>query len=143
MSEEAEVIDQEQPPLEIQNMIQHAMDQEYSQANNIFGDIMTMKLNDMLDQEKIRLADQIYNGGEDDEDIDPDEDQLELDLEGEGESESEEQDDEEDVEVEDNEDDDDDDITDEELDDMIDNLSDEEYEELRREAEEDEENSSQ
>ena len=101
MSEEAEVMDKEQPPVEIQNMIQHAMDQEYSQANNIFGDIMTMKLNDMLDQEKIRIADQIYNGVEDDEDIDPDEDQLELDLEAEGELESDEEDDEEDLEDED------------------------------------------
>ena len=98
MSEEAEVMDKEQPPVEIQNMIQHAMDQDYSQANNIFGDIMTMKLNDMLDQEKIRIADQIYNGVEDDEDIDPDEDQLELDLEAEGELESDEEDDEEDFE---------------------------------------------
>lgn len=101
MSEEAEVMDQEQPPLEIQNMIQHAMDNEFSQANNIFGDIMTMKMNDMLDQEKIRLADQIYNGVEDDEDIDPDEDQLELDLEGEDELESDDEIDEEDVEDED------------------------------------------
>lgn len=111
MSEEAEVMDKEQPPVEIQNMIQHAMDQEYSQANNIFGDIMTMKLNDMLDQEKIRLADQIYNGVEDDEDIDPDEDQLELDLEGEGELESDDEIDEEDLEDEDEdlESDDDDD----------------------------------
>jgi len=104
MSEEAEVMDNEQPPVEIQNMIQHAMDQEYSQANNIFGDIMTMKLNDMLDQEKIRLADQIYNGVEDDEDIDPDEDQLELDLEGEGELESDDEIDEEDLEDEDEDD---------------------------------------
>ena len=101
MSEEAEVMDQEQPPLEIQNMIQHAMDNEFSQANNIFGDIMTMKMNDMLDQEKIRLADQIYNGVEDDEDIDPDEDQLELDLEGEDELESDDEIDEEDIEDED------------------------------------------
>lgn len=100
MSEETEVMDQEQPPLEIRNMIQHAMNQEYSQANNIFGDVMTMKLNDMLDQEQIRIADQIYNGVEDDE-IDPDEEQLELDLEAEGELESEDEVDEEDIEDED------------------------------------------
>lgn len=107
MSEQAEVMEpevaeNELPTPEIQNMIQHAMDNEYSQANNIFGELMTVKLNDLLDQEKVRLADQIYNGVEDDEDeIDPDEDQLELDLEGESESESDEEDDEEDNEVED------------------------------------------
>ena len=107
MSEQAEVMEpevaeNELPTPEIQNMIQHAMDNEYSQANNIFGELMTVKLNDLLDQEKVRLADQIYNGVEDDEnetDID-DEDQLELDLEGESESESDEEVDEEIDEVE-------------------------------------------
>lgn len=102
---EPEVADNELPPPEIQDMIKHAMEQEYSQANNIFGDLMTVKLNDVLDQEKVRLADEIYNGVEDEEDIDPDEDQLELDLETEGELESEDEDDEEDDEIEDQEDD--------------------------------------
>ena len=94
----------ELPTPEIQDMIQHAMNQEYSQANNIFGDLMTVKLNDVLDQETVRMADQIYNGVEEDED--PDEDQLELDLEAEGESEEGEQDDEEDDEIEDPDDED-------------------------------------
>lgn len=96
----------ELPPPEIRDMIQHAMDNEFTKANNIFDDLMTVKLNDVLDQEQIRLADTIYNGVEDnEEELDPsEEDQLELDLEGEGESESEEQDDEEDDEVEDNDD---------------------------------------
>ncbi len=95
----------ELPTAEIQNMIQHAMDQEYSQANNLFGELMTVKLNDVLDQEQIRLADQIYNGVEDDEEeFDPSEDeQLELDLEGEGEFESDEQDEEEDDEIDEDE----------------------------------------
>jgi hypothetical protein len=94
--EELEANDIDQPPLEIRNMIQHAMDDEYSQANNIFKDMMTIKLNDLLDQEQIRIADTIYNGVEDEEEDDPDEDQLELDLEAEGELESEEEDEEDD-----------------------------------------------
>lgn len=108
---EPEVAENEMPPADVRGMIQHAMDNEFTQANNIFGEIMTVKLNDLLDQEQVRLADQIYNGVEDDEEeFDPSEDeQLELDLEGEGESESEEQDDEEDVEIEDHDDEDDDD----------------------------------
>jgi hypothetical protein len=99
----------ELPPPEIRDMIQHAMDNEFTKANNIFDDLMTVKLNDVLDQEQIRIADTIYNGVEDnEEELDPSEDeQLELDLEGEGELESEEQDDEEDDEVEDYDDDDD------------------------------------
>jgi len=104
MSEEVEVMDKELPPPEIQNLIQHAMDQEFTKANDIFQDVMTIKLNDLLDQEKVRIADSIYNGVEDgDEEDDPD--QLELDLETEGESGSDEEADEEDEEDEDDEED--------------------------------------
>ena len=47
-----------------QTMIQHALDQDWNKANKIFGDMMSAKVQDVLDQEKIRLADQIYNGAE-------------------------------------------------------------------------------
>ena len=102
MSEEVEVMDQELPSPEIQNMVQHAMDQEYTKANDIFKDVMTIKLNDLLDQEQVRMADQIFNGVED-EDLEDDDEQLELDLEAESESESEESDDEEEYEESDDE----------------------------------------
>lgn len=94
----------------VKELIQNALDQDYNKASKSFGDIMTVKLSDILDQETIRLSNAIYNGVEDDEDeFDPSEDeQLELDLETEGESESEEQDDQEDDEVEDNAEDDED-----------------------------------
>lgn len=87
MSEETMENENEVNPL--QDMIQHAIDQNYNQANNAFNDMMTVKMSDLLDQEKIKMADQIYNGAESDEE-DPDEDQLELDLEDEDEEESEE-----------------------------------------------------
>jgi hypothetical protein len=108
MSEETEVMEpevaeNELPPHDITDMIQYAMDNEFSKANDIFSDVMTIKLNDLLDQEQIRVADQIYNGVEDDE-IDPDEEQLELDLETEDELESEDEEDEEDFEDEDEDD---------------------------------------
>jgi len=102
MSEEVEVMDQELPSPEIQNLIQHAMDQEYTRANDIFKDVMTIKLNDLLDQEEVRMADQMFNGVED-EDSEDDDEQLELDLEAESESESEESDDEEEHEESDDE----------------------------------------
>ena len=80
----------------VKDMIQQALDQDFNDANKTFNDVMTIKMSDLLDQEKVRLADQIYNGvepnDEDDDDIVGDEDgddQLELDLETEGESESE------------------------------------------------------
>ena len=69
---------------------------EFNKANDVFGDMMTIKLNDLLDQEQVKLADAIYNGAEDDEndeDIEDDNDeQLEFDLEADGEPESEESD---------------------------------------------------
>jgi hypothetical protein len=102
MSEEVEVMDQELPSPEMQNMIQHAMDQEYTKANDIFKDVMTIKLNDLLDQEEVRIADQMFNGVED-EDFEDDDEQLELDLEAESESESEESGDEEEYEESDDE----------------------------------------
>ena len=62
----------------VQDLIKYSIDQDYTQASKTFGDIMTIKMNDILDQEKIRLSDQIYNGVEDE----PEEDgeQLDLDL---------------------------------------------------------------
>ena len=64
----------------LEDLVQHALDQDYNKANQIFGDLMGTKITDVLDQEKIRLADQIYNGMDEDEG-EEDDDQLELDLE--------------------------------------------------------------
>lgn len=76
-------------------LIQQALDQDYNNANKTFGEIMNTKLDDVLNQEKVRMADAVYNGGEpDDEDDvlgDEDGDQLELDLETEGDDEEQEE----------------------------------------------------
>ena len=100
-------------------LVQQALDQDYNGANKIFGDLMGNKINDALEQEKVRLANSIYNGIEDDDmgdeddfvgDEDGSDDQLELDLDTEGEfeqdgeveeEESESEDDEEEVIVDD------------------------------------------
>ena len=57
-------------------LIQHSLDKDYNKASNVFGELMTVKISDILDQEKIKLADQIYNGVDGAED----EEQLDLDL---------------------------------------------------------------
>jgi len=59
------------------DLVQHALDQDYNKANKVFGDVMGVRINDILDQEKVKLSDQIYNGVEPQEE---DEEQLELDL---------------------------------------------------------------
>ena len=113
MSEEATAVAEPEivePSFEVTDLIQHALDQDYNKANKVFGDLMGVKINDTLDQEKIKLADQIFNDLEpeedDDEENDDDGAQGELDLEAEGESESDESDEEEDDETEDDEEDD-------------------------------------
>ena len=125
MSEEQEVIE---PSFEVTDLIQHALDQDYNKANKVFGDMMGVKVNDLLDQEKIKLADQIFNDvdpEEDDEEDDEDNNQGELDLEGEGEFESEESGDEE----EDEDEDEDEDVADEEEGDVYaDDIEDEVHE---------------
>jgi hypothetical protein len=63
----------------IQDLIQYSIDQNFKKAGDSFNDIMTIKMNDILDQEKIRIADQMYNGVEDEQE---DDGQLELDLDG-------------------------------------------------------------
>ena len=72
---------------EMRDLIQNALDQDFNKANKIFSDVMTVKVQDVLDQEKIKLADNIYNGVEeiddDEEEVEVDDDQLELELEDE------------------------------------------------------------
>jgi len=87
MSEETMENEVETNPL--QDMIQHAIDQDFNKANDLFNSMMTVKMSDLLDQEKVNLAGQIYNGVEPDEEEDGD--QLELDLETEDDSEEEEE----------------------------------------------------
>jgi len=90
MSEEVQAV--EANPLN--DMIQHALDQNFNKANELFNDMISVKMADVLDQEKARLADEIYNGAEPEED-DFDDEQLELDLEDDAEGDMEETSDEE------------------------------------------------
>lgn len=65
----------------IQDMIQHALNKDYNKANDVFNGMMSVKMSDLLDQEQIRMADQVYNGVDPDEE--DDDNQLDLDLESE------------------------------------------------------------
>lgn len=72
---ETEVQEVETNP--IHDLIQHALNQDFNKANDTFGEIMSVRMSDLLDQEKIRIADQMYNGAENDEE---EPEQLDLDL---------------------------------------------------------------
>lgn len=64
----------------IEQLIQQANDKDFAAANNTFAEIMAAKMNDALDQERVKVSGQIYNGLEEE---DPEEEQLELDLDDE------------------------------------------------------------
>jgi hypothetical protein len=61
------------------DLIQAALDQNYTAATEIFNDQIQQKMAVALDQEKINIASQIYNGAEDDseEEIDWDDEEEE------------------------------------------------------------------
>lgn len=99
---------------EIENFIDAVLDQDFSKAGPMFSDLLGSKISDALDQEKISVADQIFNGASEDEDEEAEEMEFEED----------------DTELDDDESDDEDslDISDEEMDDAIENIDDDEDE---------------
>ena len=85
----------------IEDLVRHSLDQDYNKANKVFGDLMSDKLNTVLDQAKMKIAGQIYNGDpEDEEEVEID-DEAEEDIENEEEVEGEEETEETDDEIED------------------------------------------
>ena len=57
----------------IEDLVKHSLDKDYNKANEIFGNVMTVKMNDVLDQAKAKLAGQIYNDEAEDEEIEDEE----------------------------------------------------------------------
>lgn len=45
----------------IEDLIQHSLAQDYNKANEVFGNVMTTRVADLLDQQKVKIAGQIYN----------------------------------------------------------------------------------
>jgi hypothetical protein len=65
----------------IEDLIQAAFNQDYNKANEVFGDLMGAKVTDALDQEKIGIANQLYNTAEPEEvDDEVDDEELDLDI---------------------------------------------------------------
>ena len=64
---------------DINDLIQHAMDQDFNKANQVFGDLMGNKISDALEQEKASIASVLYNDDiEVEEDEFDDDDDIEL-----------------------------------------------------------------
>ena len=68
----------------IEDLIAASAEKDFVSSDKIFGELMQDKINNAMEQEKIRMAGQIYNGLEPEEmELEADNDQLELDLEDE------------------------------------------------------------
>ena len=77
----------------IEDLVQHSLNQDYNKANQVFGNLMTVKLDDMLNQEKVKIANQIHNHiNPDDEDLEEIDDEDVDDENGEDEEEVDESD---------------------------------------------------
>jgi|APGre2960657404_1045060.scaffolds.fasta_scaffold336723_2 hypothetical protein len=61
--------------MSIENFIDKIQTQDFTNASPIFGELMSSKLADALDQAKIKIANEVFNAGDDD---DEDEDLEEL-----------------------------------------------------------------
>ena len=53
----------------IEDLVKYSLEKDFNKANEVFGNVMSIKMNDVLDQAKTKLAGQIYN----EEDPDPEE----------------------------------------------------------------------
>ena len=74
MSEEATAeVEEETNPLA--DLVDAALAKDYNKANEIFGQAISVKLDDVIDQEKINVANTIFNAIEDEEVDDEDEDE--------------------------------------------------------------------
>ena len=60
--------------MSVEELINHITDQNYSKAEITLNDLMSDKMNSALEQEKIAVANQIYNGVDPDEEEDLDDD---------------------------------------------------------------------
>ena len=64
-----EDVAQEEPQVEenpLAGLVDAALAKDYNKANEIFGQAISVKMSDVLDQERIRLSNAIYNGKEED-----------------------------------------------------------------------------
>ena len=65
----------EEPPVAenpLADLVDAALAKDYNKANEIFGQAITVKLDDVMDQERIRLSNAIYNASDEEDEEDED-----------------------------------------------------------------------
>jgi len=61
--------------MDIEDLINNVANQDFANAGPTFAEIMQSKMDDALEQEKVAVAGQIFNGVED---VEPDEEDIEA-----------------------------------------------------------------
>jgi hypothetical protein len=85
MSEQAEV--PETGPVSVDDVLHAIQQKNIGQARAAFSDVMSQKVNDALESEKVKVASQIFNNNTEEEEFDAEEDtDTESELEAEIES---------------------------------------------------------
>lgn len=77
--------------VEVSDFIDQVLDQDFASAAPTFKDIMGDVMNQSLEQEKVKIADQMFNGVGSEAQTEPDVYELDLDAEEETEEETEEE----------------------------------------------------
>ena len=80
---EVEAIEHEVPeagPVTVDDVLKAIQDKNLARAKAHFNDVMGAKVNDALESEKIRLANSVFNGADEDQE-EPEEDDLDLESE--------------------------------------------------------------
>jgi len=68
----------EEPPVvenPLADLVDAALAKDYNKANEIFGQAISVKLDDVMDQERIRLSNAIYNASDEEDEEDEVEDE--------------------------------------------------------------------
>ena len=62
--------------MSIEDMLNHIEDNELTKANSVLNDLLADRINTAMDQEKVAIANTVFNGTEEI----PDEDQIEMEF---------------------------------------------------------------
>jgi len=65
---------------EISDFINQVLDQDFANAQPTFAELIGGKMNDALEQEKIAVADQVFNGAEPEEELDDTEQEEDIEI---------------------------------------------------------------
>lgn len=71
----------ESGPVSVDDVLKAIQDKNLARAKAHFNDVMGAKINDALENEKVRLANTVFNGASEEEEVEEPEAEVELEVE--------------------------------------------------------------